>query len=281
MGSFSKLACLLAVVTASAAQDLVDQSTAAPVTSIELIAPTELPTSVLEPIDISSSASTSTTAPTDDVAASSTTSSVVPTATPSAAPHTPSANITSVSFSGNGCPQGTRIQFAGDLNSGLQLTVPNFTVVSRGSDFDPRKRTANCQAHLSIAVGEKGWQISPDMIGYRGFSVLDSTDTRVDFYVTSYWSHDAPTTGSSKTTISNPDGRRLAKFVDTAVRHELWSACAAKDGGSVGNLNLNFRASVVSSDAAALAYFGPLEVLGRPEVEVSQTITYKFRQCQS
>ncbi|KAL8388807.1 hypothetical protein RB595_008945 [Gaeumannomyces hyphopodioides] len=278
MGSFSKLACLLAVVATGAAQDLVDQSTAAPVTSIKLIAPTELPTSALEPIDVSSSASTLTTAATDDVAASSTTTSVVSTAT--ATPHTPSANITSVSFSGNGCPQGTRMQFTGDLTSGLQLTVPNFTVVSRGSDFDPRKRTANCQAHLSIDVGEKGWQISPDMISYRGFSVLDSTDTRVDFFVTSYWSHDAPTTGSTKTTISNPDGRRLAKFVDTAVRHELWSPCAAKDGGSVGNLNLNFRASVVSSNSAALAYFGPLEVLGRPEVEVSQTITYKLRRCQ-
>ncbi|KAL8294585.1 hypothetical protein RB597_007783 [Gaeumannomyces tritici] len=268
MGSFSKFACLLAVAAAGAAQGLVDQSTAAPATSIEPISPTELPTSVLEPIGISSSAS------------SSTGTSITPTATSTPAPHTPSANITSISFSGNGCPQGTHMQVTGDLISGLQFTVPNFTVASR-SDFDPRKRTANCQAHLNIGVGEKGWQISPDLIGYRGFSVLDSSGTRVDFYVTSYWSHDAAVTESTKTTISNPDGRRLAKFVDTAVRHELWSACAGKNGGSVGLLNINFRASVVSTDTAALAYFGPLEVLGRPEAEVSQTITYKLRQCQS
>ena len=261
MGSLSRLACLLAVAAAGAAQDLVDQKTAAPITSTETSAPTEVPTSTFEP--------------------PSTTISLVPTGTPATAPpDKPSANLTSVSFSGNGCPQSTRVQFSGDLGAGLQLTVPNFTAVSRGSDFDPRKRTINCQAHLSIGAGDKGWQVSPDLIGYRGFAVLDSADTRVNFFVTSYWSQDAAATDSTQTTISNTDGRRLAKLVDTDVRHEVWSPCVTKDGGPVGILNLNFRAQAASSNATALAYFGPLEVLGRPEVEVSQTVTYKWRRCE-
>lgn len=43
---------------------------------------------------------------------------------------------------------------------------------------------------------------------------------------------------------------------------------------------MNFRVSTVGGGGTGLAYFGPLELMGREVALVKEQITYKWRRCQ-
>lgn len=93
-------------------------------------------------------------------------------------------NITEVSFSGNGCPNGSVI---GDLVSGGDVILSNF---SAGITSNPTDRTKNCQAHISFGSNPTGWQVSADNVTLRGYAVVEKGATAV-FYLTTFWSQDA------------------------------------------------------------------------------------------
>lgn len=234
-------------------------------------------------------------------------------------PYSPGSNssIASISFSGNGCPQngggvGRFANYTGNLVDGQEIVYHNFTAVQQGAAFPPTGRTLNCQMHLSVTGGDMGWQVSPDVVSYGGFAVLDP-ESAVSFFVTTFWSQDAsytvgigqfnsppfsshlscPTTDAnppsqqkkkkqftSQTTLSNPGDTRASRFVGTSVRSEVWSPCVTSDGGAVGIFNMNFRVSTVGGGGTGLAYFGPLELMGREVALVKEQITYKWRRCQ-
>lgn len=112
-------------------------------------------------------------------------------------PYSPGSNssIASISFSGNGCPQngggvGRFANYTGNLVDGQEIVYHNFTAVQQGAAFPPTGRTLNCQMHLSVTGGDMGWQVSPDVVSYGGFAVLDP-ESAVSFFVTTFWSQDA------------------------------------------------------------------------------------------
>ncbi|KAI6354345.1 hypothetical protein MCOR25_008668 [Pyricularia grisea] len=201
-------------------------------------------------------------------------------------PYSPGSNssIASISFSGNGCPQngggvGRFANYTGNLVDGQEIVYHNYTAVQQGAEFPPAGRTLNCQMHLSITGGDMGWQVSPDLVSYGGFAVLDP-ESAVSFFVTTFWSQDASYTFTSQTTLSNPGDTRASRFVGTSVRSEVWSPCVTSEGGAVGIFNMNFRVSTVGGGGTGLAYFGPLELMGREVALVKEQITYKWRRCQ-
>ena len=102
--------------------------------------------------------------------------------------------ISSLSFSGNGCPQngtGDKVVTAtGDFNE-LDFVFHHFTAAIPGDG--PASRTTNCQAHLTASGTTPGWQVSPSNITFKGFTVLQPGAT-LTIYITAYWSQSASQT---------------------------------------------------------------------------------------
>lgn len=111
--------------------------------------------------------------------------------------------ITSLSFSGNGCPQngtGDKVVTAsGDWNE-LNFVFHHFTAAIPGDG--PASRTTNCQAHLTASGTTPGWQVSPSNITFKGFTVLQPGAT-LTIYITAYWSQ------SASQTVSKPSNARF------------------------------------------------------------------------
>lgn len=96
--------------------------------------------------------------------------------------------ITSVQYSGNGCPNnGAR---SGDFNSPT-FKYNNFAAASPGTN-----QTVNCEVHLQASGGSAGWQVALSHVNVNGHLVLDP-GMSLDYYTQAYFSENAANTVGS------------------------------------------------------------------------------------
>lgn len=162
--------------------------------------------------------------------------------------------VSSVSYSGNGCPQQSNsVTRTGDWDD------LGFKFGQLSADSPGTKSTVNCEAHVISAGASPYWQISVSDVTLRGRSSLSSGGS-VKAFVQAYWS-DAPEktlvlegeTSSSGTVSIHASGAGAA-----------WSKCIGADGNP-GILNINVR--VALSD-------------GKNSFDVtSDDVNFKYRRC--
>ena len=99
-------------------------------------------------------------------------------------------NVTSVGFSGNGCPQGTAEYVS--LNSRWSEAVfafDRFRAEDAGAGGGT-ERTRNCQVHAVLVGGATGWQVAVQSMTVRGYASL-SAGSSLTAWGTVYWSQNA------------------------------------------------------------------------------------------
>lgn len=100
--------------------------------------------------------------------------------------------ITSVSYSGNACPQGSNsVTETGDWGS-LGFSFSNFSASSPGTTSN-----RNCQVHLEASGASAGWQVSLSDIAVHGHTVLQP-GAHANYWTTSFWSESPANTVSHK-----------------------------------------------------------------------------------
>jgi hypothetical protein len=175
-----------------------------------------------------------------------------PTADPPAAPA-----IVSVTYSGNGCPQGSRNEMYGDEDT------LNFAFHDFDARFGADGRSTNCQVHLNLVGGGPGWALSLETVNVKG-ALSESADAEVSFYTTSFWSQTASDTITKTRRVS--DNGSAARAIN--VRQQLGSASPC---GSLGILNINFRAALTSGSSASFTGSG-----GAP---ITEELSFAWRRC--
>lgn len=112
------------------------------------------------------------------LAAATASSSLIPAAA------SPSPRISSISFSGNGCPK--------DPKHSGGFTDPTFTYHGFALALPGANRTANCQVHVqaTTGAGAAGWQVALRTNSVRGHVVL-SPGTRLEYYTSVFFSQEA------------------------------------------------------------------------------------------
>ncbi|KAK3331215.1 hypothetical protein B0H66DRAFT_92987 [Apodospora peruviana] len=155
--------------------------------------------------------------------------------------------IVSVSFSGNGCPQGS-------VSTSIS---PDKTVITFGFDrfqtyigpgFSAAEKSKNCQLHLNLKY-PGGFQFSVVESTYHGYAQLDPGVTGT-FYSTYYFSQDASATTTTQTSISGggiwAQGQVYTKADKIPTASYIFSPC-----GASGILNVNNRIALTSSNTTA------------------------------
>jgi hypothetical protein len=100
-------------------------------------------------------------------------------------------SITSITFSGNGCPQDDSPTVLNpDFISPLFQLPSSFRASTPASAAD---KTRNCQAHLQATGASPGWQVALRDVWVRGFVILER-DAMLGSYLTAYFSQDAANT---------------------------------------------------------------------------------------
>ncbi|CAK7229621.1 hypothetical protein SCUCBS95973_007285 [Sporothrix curviconia] len=168
----------------------------------------------------------------------------------SSADDTPDPNqiqVSSVAFSGSGCPQGS-----------VSTTIsPDATVVTFGFDnfqtfigpgYDLGDKTKNCQLHLNLKY-PGGFQFAVLDSTYHGFAQLDPGVTGT-FYSTYYFSQDASATTTTQTSISGGGawaaGQVYTKNDQVPTASVIYAPC-----GASGILNINNRIALASTNKTA------------------------------
>jgi len=95
--------------------------------------------------------------------------------------------IREISFSGNGCPQGSQPRYSGNFND-LEITYNNFAVRLPGNEANRA-----CQVHIQAYGGTPGWQFALRDVLVTGHAFLQS-GTSLDWMSTVYFSQDAART---------------------------------------------------------------------------------------
>jgi hypothetical protein len=155
--------------------------------------------------------------------------------------------IQSVSFSGNGCPQGT-------VSTSIS---PDKTVVTFGFDgfqtyigpgVSPTLKTKNCQLHLNLKY-PGGFQFSVVDSTYHGYAQLEKGVTGT-FYSTYYFSQDASATTTTQTSIQGgptwQSGQVYTKNDKIPTASFIYSPCGAN-----GILNVNNRIALTTTNSSA------------------------------
>ncbi|KAI1810619.1 hypothetical protein GGS20DRAFT_566546 [Poronia punctata] len=189
--------------------------------------------------------------------------------TPSALPH-----ITSVTYSGDGCPSsspGVERTGAGFGDVGFKLN--GFEASLPGIEHS----STNCQIHLQASGCTAGWQVGIQSATVKGHLVLDA-GASFDWFLTSYWSQDAGATGTIQGTVSNTGSGRLdqdiSKTASASAGLVAWSPCARDDGGYLGILNVNFRVALSSASGDQYAFFGK-----DSHTPAAESWSYVWRRC--
>lgn len=162
-------------------------------------------------------------------------------------PDPKSIQIQSVSFSGNGCPQGT-------VSTSIS---PDKTVITFGFDrfqtyigpgVSPSEKSKNCQLHLNLKY-PGGFQFSIVESTYHGYAQLEKGVTGT-FYSTYYFSQDASATTTTQTSISGggiwEQGQVYTKADKIPTASYIFSPCGAN-----GILNVNNRIALTSTNSSA------------------------------
>jgi len=156
-------------------------------------------------------------------------------------PATP--RISSISFSGNGCPDNAK--YTGNFNNAC-FTFSDFAGSAPGSNS-----TLNCQVHLVGTAATPGWQVSLKSSVTKGHVVL-APGTTLTHYTTSYFSQDAAVTDTITTSVANNGDNTINKavtIVSNADATRAWSPCTGSDG-STGIFNINFRGALTGGAKA-------------------------------
>ncbi|KAI3330602.1 hypothetical protein F4824DRAFT_515467 [Ustulina deusta] len=155
--------------------------------------------------------------------------------------------ISSVSASGNGCPQGS---VTTSLSPDRQVVTFGFdsfqTYIGPGTSV--ADRTKNCQLHLNL-VYPGGFQFAVVESTYHGYAQLEKGVTGT-FYSTYYFSQSPADTTTTTTSIA---GGSPWDFGDVYTKQDLvptaaiiWSPC-----GATGILNVNNRVALTTTNATA------------------------------
>ncbi|KAG9230128.1 hypothetical protein BJ875DRAFT_385821 [Amylocarpus encephaloides] len=162
------------------------------------------------------------------------------------APPADQITITSASYSGNGCPQGT-------VSTSI---APDKTLITFGFDAyqvyigptaSQSEKSKACQLHLQLKY-PGGFQYSITDAVYHGYARLDAGVTG-SFLSTYYFSQSAAQTCTTRSSISGAGW----KLGDVYTKHDqvettatIWSPC-----GDTGLLNINNRISLTASNSKA------------------------------
>ncbi|KAM7188399.1 protein of unknown function (DUF4360) domain containing protein [Rhypophila sp. PSN 637] len=180
--------------------------------------------------------------------------------------------IVSVSFSGNGCPQGS-------VSTSIS---PDKTVITFGFDrfqtyigpgVSPAEKTKNCQLHLNLKY-PGGFQFSVVESTYHGYAQLDKGVTGT-FYSTYYFSQDAPATTTTQTSISGggiwAQGQVYTKADKIPTASYIYSPC-----GASGILNVNNRIALTSTNSTATGTVSDDDAT----VAFTQQVNLNWRTCK-
>ncbi|TRX93117.1 hypothetical protein FHL15_005985 [Xylaria flabelliformis] len=178
--------------------------------------------------------------------------------------------VTSLTYSGNGCPSSspgverTGAGF-GDIGfrlNGFQASLPGIETSN-----------TNCQVHLQASGCSAGWQVGIQSATVKGHLTLDP-GASVTWYLTSYWSENAGATNTISGTISNAGTARMNEDVSRSANAGVvaWSPCAKGDG-FLGILNVNFRVAL-DAPGNQYGYFGK-----DADSAAAESWNYVWRQC--
>ncbi|KAB5580218.1 hypothetical protein GE09DRAFT_430490 [Coniochaeta sp. 2T2.1] len=150
--------------------------------------------------------------------------------------------ITSVQYSGNGCPN--------DASRTGGFNDPTFTYNRFAAVLPGVNQTVNCEIHVQATGASAGWQVALSDVTVAGHLTLDP-GTRLDYYTTVFYSENAGSTCTARQRKSNTGTSRLDAQV---VLHQditapVWSQCIGGDG-SPGILNVNFRGALTGNGHA-------------------------------
>ncbi|KAI0393848.1 hypothetical protein F5Y17DRAFT_285857 [Xylariaceae sp. FL0594] len=175
--------------------------------------------------------------------------------TPRDAQDTPPAmpRITSISYSGDGCPSSTANSVEKTGNGGfgdVGFRLNTFeTSTSTGTST-----TKACQIHLQTSsTCSPGWQVGIQTATVKGRLVLDP-GAGVDWWLVSFWSERAGDTSTLQGSITNTGPSRTDDVVTLSSSSGgdiAWSPCSSSTG-YLGILNVNFRVAV----DGGYGYFG-------------------------
>jgi hypothetical protein len=171
----------------------------------------------------------------------------------------PSVTIpSSVTHSGNGCPQDSQVEA---YNGGRSFRLHAFTAKAPGADT-----TQNCALHFTVA-GVAGWQVSVKHVSVRGYAQIP-VGSAINFFFTNFWSASPEDTSTVSSQWKNEDESGVSSQVvlelDVPPANRAWSPC-----GKGGILNPNFRAVIQDS-----GFFGT-----RGSVVTTETLSYEWREC--
>ncbi|KAI3533842.1 hypothetical protein CSPX01_12462 [Colletotrichum filicis] len=173
--------------------------------------------------------------------------------------------IKSVTHSGPACPQTDRLTWSGGLDD-LTITLPDFSETLAAGQM------TSCQVHLLIDEGEPGKSLLLQDVTLSGGLYL-SSNTKVDFYTTSYWSETASDT-VTKSTSTASGSTAVFRNVEVAQRVNSVSPCTGGDG-YVGILNVTFR---IISQGGGLVIFGKERKDGATS-PVTESLALKWQSC--
>ncbi|KAI1426842.1 hypothetical protein F5Y12DRAFT_236591 [Xylaria sp. FL1777] len=184
---------------------------------------------------------------------------------PAAQPH-----ITSVSYSGSGCPSSSpAVDVTGAGFDDIGFRLNGFQASLPGIDTS----NTNCQVHMQTTGCSAGWQVGIQSATIKGHLVLDPSAS-ITWYLTSYWSENAAATNTISGTISNTGSSRLDQDITKSANAGAvaWSPCAKTDG-FLGILNVNFRVAL-DAPGNQYGYFGK-----NANVAAAESWDYVWRQC--
>ncbi|OCL13229.1 hypothetical protein AOQ84DRAFT_283578 [Glonium stellatum] len=150
--------------------------------------------------------------------------------------------ISSLQFSGSGCPNSSgSVRSSGDALGDTQC----FTFSQLGSDT-----TENCEIHVQGTGASSGWQVAVQGVTYKG-DVRLTPGTQLDYFTQIYWSENAAATAtlSGHVICAGPNAVKDAVTIQqtVAASDAAWSKCIGDDGNT-GILNVNFRPAVSGND---------------------------------
>ncbi|KAK3354383.1 hypothetical protein B0H65DRAFT_543707 [Neurospora tetraspora] len=156
--------------------------------------------------------------------------------------------ISSATFSGNGCPQGTVSTSISPDKTVITFGFDRFQVYI-GTGYNPTEKTKNCQLHLNLKY-PGGFQFSVLESTYHGYALLEPGVTGT-FFSTYYFSQAPSDTTTTQTTISGggiwSQGQVYTKTDKVPTASYIYSPC-----GSNGILNVNNRIALTSSNSSAI-----------------------------
>ncbi|KAF2248174.1 hypothetical protein BU26DRAFT_429037 [Trematosphaeria pertusa] len=148
-----------------------------------------------------------------------------------AAPEVPP-KITSLKFSGSGCPNnsGSVKSTSGVLGDSATFTFGQL----RGDNTD------NCEIHIQSTGASQGWQAAVKEVEYQG-NVALAPSSQLDTITQTFWSDHAADTSTLKASIPcTGPAIKDAVTIKSSTNDLTWSKCTGADGNP-GILNVNFR----------------------------------------